>query len=348
MANEPTPKPDQAPPPGYEWVWDHGWVTRPIGSEKDYQPTPGANLYTNTTPYYPDGSPNEYQSYLDQRKQRMNRDLWLKVILPAAGFVGGSALLGTVGSGASTGATAAGGASAGGGAAAGGGAGAGAGTGMLATTGWTAPMAPYAAPVASAMGGGATGGSLLGSLLTNPQTYSTLGNLFTGAAQGQTGERDQRNDFTGRTNQAIAGMYGTQQNALLNLLGADIAQRQHQLSAPNQRGRTALLGSLMQNMQPVQISGLSPRLQGRVPTFSGGLNPSAISPQARQMGGLMQQGAIEGQQRGDNFAPLKDSLIPPPQMAGYQNAGRGESILSGVGIGASLLGQLLKARQGGG
>ena len=207
-------------------------------------------------------------------------------------------------------------------------------------------MAAYPAGI-TATGTGAAGGSMLGSMMSNPQTYSTLGRLMTGAAAGQTGERDQRNDFTGRTNQAIAGMYGTQQNALLQLLMADLAQRRFQLEAPNMRGRTALLGSLMQNMQPVQLNGLSPQLRARMPQITGGLTPAALGPQARQMGGLMQQGAVEGQQRGDTFAPLQNSLINPPNLGQYQNAGRGESALSTAGLATSLLGTFLANRGGG-
>jgi hypothetical protein len=169
-----TPRPSQTPPPGYEWVWDHGWVTRPIGSEANYQPTPGANLYTNTSPYYADGSPNTYENYMERRRRENAREMWTKAILPTLGFAVGGAALGQLGGGAGAAGSGAGvGASTGAGVgagAAGAGVGAtGAGVGASGATGagflganTTAGLSGSFAPVAAGGGAAGTGAGFLG------------------------------------------------------------------------------------------------------------------------------------------------------------------------------------------
>lgn len=98
--------------------------------------------------------------------------------------------------------------------------------------------------------------------------------------------------------------------------GVDIAQRNFALQAPSQRASNAVRGDVLANAQDVSFSGLPPRLQGMIPTISGGLRPSMFSPQTRQLGGLLSSQALEGQQKGDIFAPLPTLPAATPLPSG--------------------------------
>ena len=190
--------------------------------------------------------------------------------------------------------------------------------------------------------------------------------IFSGLGAGRSQERQSQNAATSNSNDALARMFGTQQagasnayntqqQAILQALGLqsregldlgdlDLRQRQFALDAPTTRGRQALTGSLLQRLQPVTMSGLPSRISSRMPTISGGLSPAAIGPLARQMGLLMQQNAVSGQRRGDQFATPQrtnftggvlnggNSLLTPPTMQGYQQPGRAESLLGMLGM----------------
>jgi hypothetical protein len=217
-----------------------------------------------------------------------------------------------------------------------------------------------------------------GFLAALPAIGSVLGSIFGGAAKGAGDSRANDNLAAAQNNRTAADIYGTQQGAVTSannaqqqalmqaLLGqsneqtshanTDLDRRNFTLNAPSTRGRQALLGSLMQNMQPVSMSGGSPQMRARMPQFSGGLNASAIGPMARQMGGLMQSGAVSAQQKGDTFDPLKPTnfqsgvldptrgLLQSPQLAELQRSGLLEQILGGLGLGGSLLGALGKPK----
>ncbi len=192
-----------------------------------------------------------------------------------------------------------------------------------------------------------------------------LSSLFGSAGAGRSQERQSQNDAASRGNDTISRLfatqqgaasnaYNTQQQAILQALGLqsregldlgdlDLRQRQFALDAPTTRGRQALTGSLLQRLQPVTMSGLPSRISSRMPTISGGLSPAAIGPLARQMGLLMQQNALSGQRAGDRFTPPQrtnftggvlpqPSPLQPPQMQGYQQPGRGESLLGMLGM----------------
>lgn len=171
--------------------------------------------------------------------------------------------------------------------------------------------------------------------------------------------------------QEATSRYGIQQGATQNALGQQSAEglqrAQLGLQAPNVRARQSILGSLMQNMQPVTVEP-SPNVRGHVPKISGGLTPAALDPMTRQHGGELMKAALQAQLSGSdvptatNFRggvmqapaptdfrsgvlqppPSTDytrGLIEPPAMTGYQQPGRLESILS-------LLSSLLSGASG--
>ena len=223
--------------------------------------------------------------------------------------------------------------------------------GFLSALGKIAPFAAMAIPgVGPALGMGikaigATSGAL-----------GALGQIAGGAAKGAGQSRESANTQAMMADRNKLDAYQAQQQAVMQaLLGQsneqlrsadiDLLRKKFAVEAPQMRGKQALLGSLMQNMQPVQMSGLSPQIASRMPQISGGLSPAALGPLARQMGGLLQSNAVSGQQAGDQFDPLQRTnfgggLLPAPGLSSPQKAGMLEKILGGVGFGGSLLGGL--------
>lgn len=202
---------------------------------------------------------------------------------------------------------------------------------------------------------------MIGALLTGA---GLLGKVFGGAGKGAADQRMSENQQALQRSQLLAQLYGINQNAQsqalqsganerlaqgnldLNQRNFQQDQRQFALQAPSVRGRQAVRGSLMQNLQPASISGLPSRIQANIPQLSGGLTPAALSPEVRQMGGMLQRDAILGQLRGDpvdTFAPMQPTnfqsgVLTPPQIAELEKSGLLEKILGGTGLIGSLLG----------
>jgi hypothetical protein len=173
--------------------------------------------------------------------------------------------------------------------------------------------------------------------------------------------------------QEASSRYNTRQGATSRALESQsqegMQRAQLGLQAPNVRARQSILGSLMQNMQPVSIE-TNERVRGSVPKISGGLTPAALDPTTRQHGGALMQAALQAQLTGSdvpkatNFmggvldAPaatdfrsgilqtpettdFRSGVLTPPEMGGYRRAGRGESLLSGGSMVGGILSELL-------
>lgn len=211
---------------------------------------------------------------------------------------------------------------------------------------------------------------MFGFLAALPAILGGIGRVAGGAAQGSANQRTQENQQALQRSQLLAQLYGVNQNATQRALesgsderlrqgGLDLNQRQFQqgqrefaLQAPSVRGRQAVKGSLMANLQPFSVSGLPDRVQSRIPQLSGGLSPAAFSPEMRQMGQMLQRDAILGQLKGDpvdTFAPqtptdFSSGVLTPPQIAELEKSGLLEKILGGTGLIGSLLGSLGESR----
>lgn len=164
-------------------------------------------------------------------------------------------------------------------------------------------------------------------------------------------ENDQRMRLQQARQQALVNLLLGEANQNFRNADIDLEQRKFALDAPGTRGKQALFGSLMQNLQPAKLTGLSPKLAAKMPTITGGLTADAISPQARQMGGLMQQNAVAGQQAGDRFAPIpqvnfRQGLLPDPMLQGYKGPGKGESILGLIGLAGQIYEQYQNQQNG--
>jgi hypothetical protein len=168
--------------------------------------------------------------------------------------------------------------------------------------------------------------------------------------------REQQNATAMSQDQIKNDQYRTQQQALLQALGLqsneqinqgalDLRQRQH-------NDKSVLLGSLLQNLQPVQFSGLNPQIASRMPQITGGLSPAALSPQARQHGGTMQAQGIAGNQAKGVMPQLQQTnflkgLLQAPSLSGYKGPGKFESILGLLGAAGEAYGAYGGGNQGG-
>lgn len=172
-----------------------------------------------------------------------------------------------------------------------------------------------------------------------------IGSIFGGGAKGAANERANANDFISRNNQALANLYGINQNAFMNALQGeeagklnraqlDLAQRNFALNAPSVRGRQGLSADVLANFKPATMSGLPSRIASRMPTISGG---PQLSGQGQLLARLIRDNAISGMQQGDTFDPIpatdfKGGILKPPSLQGYKEPGKLESILSVLGL----------------
>lgn len=184
-----------------------------------------------------------------------------------------------------------------------------------------------------------------------PAIGSILGGMASGASKGrqQTTENNATQDNQ-RTTQ-----YGINQNAILEALkaaesgnmnraGLDLQQRQFALNAPTTRMSQSARGSMLANAQDLQIS--HPR--ANIPTITGGMRPSALTPETRQLGQLVARQTLMDQMKGDTFeaVPQQDwqggvvappGVTPQPQPSGLEKWGGIAGILGNLtsaGVGA--------------
>lgn len=164
-----------------------------------------------------------------------------------------------------------------------------------------------------------------------------LGKVFGGAAKGQADERANQNAYGLNQNAQDTQRFNVAQDARTRLLELQergtMDRAKLGLMAPQQRAKQALLGSLLQNMQKVNVQ---PPAGIRMGTVTGGLNMDAISAAARGGGGELQRQALAALASGSDIPGQTDFMgqgtLSAPGQRGYRNAGRGESILSILGL----------------
>lgn len=187
-----------------------------------------------------------------------------------------------------------------------------------------------------------------------------LGKLFGGAAKGSADQRASENTQTSQRNALLAQLYGMNQNAQMNALQSgsaeklaqgnqELDQRKLALTAPSVRAGQSVRGSIMQNAQPVTLSGLPDRISSRIPTISGGLSPALFNADTRALGGELTRKALIDQLKGDEFAPMErtnfqSGVLPQPKLEDFQQSGLLEKILGGLGLAGSAMGAAGEAR----
>lgn len=207
-----------------------------------------------------------------------------------------------------------------------------------------------------------------------------LGKLFGGGAKESANQRASENDARARHNALLASIFGTQQAASSNALNAQDrgAMDRYQtrqaattsalnseeagklnrarlgLDAPTIRARQSVLGSMMENMRPVTVENMNPRLEGRVPMIRGGLSPEVLSDTTRAHGRDLQRAALQAQFTGSDIPAATDfrsgileapemvdfqsGLLAPPRFQGPREAGGLERFMGGAGLLGSVLG----------
>ena len=166
------------------------------------------------------------------------------------------------------------------------------------------------------------------------------------AGQGAAGQRMGENDqISQRNNQRLAA-YNTQQNAMSRALenqsGENMQRAQWGVQSDRERARQSVLGSLMKNLQTSRVSSSNPMLQGRIPTYTGGLQASSVlDAMTRQQGQGLLQKALTAQQTGSDVPAATDFLkgvLTPPELEALKKSGLLEKILGAVGLAGSIAG----------
>ena len=235
------------------------------------------------------------------------------------------------------------------------------------------PLALLALPAISQIISGAAKGSAEERGKENQQTTvtnATKGNLY-GTQQGAllnallASGRDKLSRYEGKqdaTTKALQGKQGAWNTALGNESAEKIALAKLGMEAPTANAKASILGSLMKNMTPRTFTSPSRQI-GHITDIKGGMSAANLDPLTRQHGEALMQQALAKQLSGGglpgatNFregiqdwdkgvldvpeaTDYSKGLLAPPELAGYKKAGRGESILSGVGTGLGIAGEV--------
>jgi hypothetical protein len=176
----------------------------------------------------------------------------------------------------------------------------------------------------------------------------------------------------GATTGAMQGLQGATSRALEAQSGEGLERAKLGMAAPSIQAKQSILGSLMKNMQPHEFQS-APRQQGHLTQVRGGMSAANLDPGTRALGGKMIEAALKDPNANipgatDFMGGIQDwkstildqpaatdyskGLMKPPDLKGYENAGKGESGMSLAsiigGIGGELLPALLAGRGGGG
>lgn len=168
-----------------------------------------------------------------------------------------------------------------------------------------------------------------------------LGKIFGGAGQGaaqqRLSENQQRLQAADAANRDALSRANLQAQYALSGANLDLAQKQFQQQEPSVQARQAAMGSLLNRIQPLQLSGLSDRVASRMPKMNSILD--AIGPEARAAGALLAARGQNGLESGPTqFAPLPQLNLPPAHVAALQKSGLLEKILGTVGLVGSTVG----------
>lgn len=159
-----------------------------------------------------------------------------------------------------------------------------------------------------------------------------------GAADQRITENQQRLQAAQAANQDALSRAQLQSQHGLNTASIDLNRRQFAQNEPSVQAGQALRGNLLERLQPLQLSGLSPRVQQSMPQMTSILD--ALGPEARQAGALLAQRGVSGLQNPTQFDPIAPLNLPPAQVAALKKSGLLEKIMGAVGLGGSVVGAL--------
>lgn len=198
------------------------------------------------------------------------------------------------------------------------------------------------------MGFGSILGSILKGLPVVGPAAGAIGTIAGMAGGGAAGQRQDENSLIGQRNNQKAALYNTQQGATSrayeNQSGEGLQRAQLGITSDRERARQSMLGSLMKNLQTSQVSSGNPRLAGKIPTFTGGMQASQVlDPMTRAQGQGLMTKALTAQRTGSDVPAATNflaSVLTPPELDALKKSGLLEKILGGIGLAGSVAGGL--------
>jgi hypothetical protein len=160
----------------------------------------------------------------------------------------------------------------------------------------------------------------------------SLGSVASGAAKGSADQRLREADPLLRQQQLL-------QQQSRDTFTAGLQGAQFNREGQDRQRKAAILAQLLNNTQDSNITPGNPNIASRMPQVSGGARPSNLTNNREALMALLMQPEAQ--------APTYQA---PPNFA-LPQAGKGEQILGGVGLGSSILtalGPLLGQLSGGG
>lgn len=184
---------------------------------------------------------------------------------------------------------------------------------------------------------------MAGPLLAIAAGAGLLGKLFGNAAKGSAdqryGENYQNLQQTQMMNSDALARAGLQNADNFGRANLDLNRKRFQQNEPGQQARQAMIGSLLQRIQPLKMSGLSDRVSARMPKMNSIID--ALGPEARSAGGLLAQRGLSGlESGGTQFQDVPALNLPPATMAALQKSGLLEKLLGAGGLIGSTVGAL--------
>jgi hypothetical protein len=199
------------------------------------------------------------------------------------------------------------------------------GAGEVALTSSALPASMVSSGVGGAVGGGNMGlGSILGWLGKGSDALGAIGNVgqvLGGAGQGSANQRMGENDQMLR--QGLLRQQQANDSFSNQLRGAEFNRGEQ-----DRQRKAAILSALLNGTQDQSMTPGNPLIAARMPQVQGGARPSNLTG---NKDALLQLLAQAGPQ-----APT----YQPTEIPELEQGGAGESILGGIGLGASILGAL--------
>lgn len=205
----------------------------------------------------------------------------------------------------------------------------------------------------SSLGGGST--SILSNLKTAYDWYNKGSQVYDSVTGGNKGGPSPGSSLTqtagsieqGRLNALIQKAKLQQEqdqlalsrtNAGVNVGNLDLSRRKFALTVPGQYANDSVRGDVLANSRDATISGLPSYIH--VPNISGGMRPSMLSDNSRQLGAKMSRDALTSSMSGDatkfGALPTVPDATPLPESNGLDTALQGAA---GVGSVLDTLGR---------
>ena len=163
-------------------------------------------------------------------------------------------------------------------------------------------------------------------LNTLSSVAQAVGPVIGAASAGRQSDRMLSGQQSNTANLADLALFTAAQNAQNQAGQLDLNRKQFTDDARGGRGKQALIGDLLRNLQDVSIN--VPGVQKA--QISGGLRPSAIGAGGREAAGALHSQALQALLSGDTFQG--GEILSPPTMRQMPEKGGVESTLDWLGL----------------